>query len=227
VRRIAYEIAARGHVVCNLNYSLAPEHPFPAAVEDAVYAARWLTRHGNDFGGDTSAGIAVAGDSAGATLAAATMIAIFGENDGIDEGDLAGVDVDFSAAVLLYGVLDYPLLVTEPGSNAGIIEMAGNLAYLGPNFLRRHRHPLVSPVFAGSLNRFPPCYISCGDEDSLLGQSLSMAKALTAANVPTTLSVISGADHSFPLAQEPTPEARSEMRRLVDWLSLHTNVRGA
>src|SRR5262249_30522919 len=158
-------IAERGFLVLNLDYRLAPEAPFPAAVEDCLAAARWLNDNAAGFGGDASR-LFVAGDSVGANLSAATIA--------------AADDVAFRGAVLLYGVFALPGVIQEPLTNAGVAEIA-TLAYLGVGFTRRWRDPLVSPIVA-DLGRFPPCYVSCGDEDSLLSQSLQMARALHLAN---------------------------------------------
>ena len=218
VRRVGHRIAEHGFVVCNLDYRLAPEHPFPAAVEDTVYAARWLTRHASRFGGSGES-IAIGGDSAGAQLASAAIVHLNGgSSEALEESDLAGVAVAFSAALLLYGVFDFPLLVQEPGSNVGSLEVMYNRAHLGPGYLGRHRNPLVSPSFAPNLASFPACYLSCGDEDSLLGQTLSMTKALARANVPTTTSVVAGADHAFWQLEHALPAARPEVERALAWL---------
>jgi len=223
----AMHLAAGGHLVFNLDYGLAPEHPFPRAVEDTVYAARWIAANGPSYGGDGGA-IAIGGESAGANLSAAAIAFLAGGvEDDLDQGDLRGAAVAFSAALLAYGIFDFPLLVTEPGSNVGSVEWMWNVAYLGPHFLSLHRNPLVSPVFAPNLDRFPPTYLAVGDEDSLLSQSLSMTKALTQANVATTLSVIEGCDHAFLNLTHLLPAAGPEFERMRGWLAGHTGARRA
>jgi acetyl esterase len=219
VRRAAMRIAAEGYVVLNLNYGLAPEHPFPWAVEDAVYAARWLKRNAERYRGDPER-LLVGGDSSGANLAAVVISTLHGSTQGVDPGDLSETSVRFRGGLFLYGLFDFPMAMLEPGSNAGAAEVWWNLAYLGPNFLRNHRNPLVSPIYADNLDAFPPVYLSCGDEDSLLGQSLAMTKALTQANVPTTLSVVAGADHTFTYVEMKIPEkVTPEFNRIFAWLS--------
>ncbi len=185
------DLRERGHVVLNLDYGLAPEHPFPWAVEDAVYSARWLTQNAEKYEGDGSR-VAIGGASAGANLAAAAIAALTADEEIVDGADLAGVPVEFSAALFLYGVFDFPLAMVEPGSHAGLAEVMFNLSYLGPVYLHQHRNPLVSPIYYEHLDRFPPVFMTCGDQDSLLNQSLAMTKALTQAGVPTTLSVRRG-----------------------------------
>jgi acetyl esterase len=201
VRRIATRIAERGFLVLNLDYRLAPEDPFPAAVEDAAFAARWLRHNAGSYGGDASR-LLVGGDSVGATLSATTILAVD--------------DVAFSGALLLYGVFDYPGVNAEPLTNANVAEIS-TLAYLGDGFADRWRDPLVSPFYA-DVSGFPPSYLSCGDEDSLLSQSLAMARKLHLANVPLTLSVVQGADHGFVYLEHVLPGATPEVERILDWL---------
>lgn len=221
VRKVAMRIAHQGYVVANLDYGLAPEHRFPWAVEDAIHGARWLARHAGRYGG-RSDGLIIGGDSAGANLAAAAIAALGSRAaKAVDGGSLDDTAVTFGGALLLYGVFDFPLLFAEPGRNAttGVIETTWNLAYLGPNFVGLHRNPLVSPIHAPNLAEFPPCYLCCGDRDALLPQSLAMAGALTRAGVPTTLSVVAGADHEFLLMADSMAAARKELERIFDWLA--------
>jgi acetyl esterase len=218
-RRIAMRIAAQGFLTLNLSYGLAPEHPFPRAVEDAVYAARWLATEGTQHGGDGR--VAIGGDSAGANLALAAIAHIGGGAPGedLDEGALAGVDVGFTAALLLYGIYDFALLVASPTGPSGTVELMFNTAYLGPAYIWRHRDVLVSPIHATNLARFPPCYVACGDQDYLLPQSLAMAGALAAAKVPTTVSVVEGVSHTFAQLDLQLPAAAEEVARELHWLA--------
>ena len=217
VRRKTMRLAEQGFVIVNLDYSLAPERPFPNAPEDTVYAARWVTLNIGEFGGD-GANLVISGDSAGANLSAATIHTLHGDADAVDGGDLAQVPVRFSGALLYYGVFDFPLMTAEPLSNLGWVEVAFNQAYLGPNFLGRQRDPLVSPILSQRLSEFPPCYLVCGDEDSLLSNTLAMTKALANANVPTTLSVPGGFDHTFDYVEHKLDGVTPEIERITCWL---------
>jgi acetyl esterase len=226
-RRITTKIAAAGYVVVGLDYGLGPERPFPGGLEDCVYAARWIVENIGRYGG-AAGPLAIGGDSAGANLAAATISYLSG-GSGCDlgDGDLAHVGVVFSAALLLHGIFDFPLLVREPGTHADLVEVAYSLAYLGPDFRGLYRHPLVSPILAPNLNRFPPTYLGCGDEDSLLGQTLAMTKALADAGVSATLSVVSGCDHAFALLTEHWRNAGPEVDRMLAWLRTEARSAGA
>ena len=217
VRRKTMRLAEQGFVVVNLDYSLAPERPFPNAPEDAVYAARWVTKNIARFRGDPGRFV-IGGDSAGANLSAAAIHTLHGDPDAVDGGDLAGVPVRFAGALLYYGVFDFPLVSAEPLSNAGWVEVAFNQAYLGANFLQHHPDPLVSPINSPHLSKFPPCYLVCGDQDSLLSNTLVMTKALANANVPTTLSVVAGFDHTFDYVEHRLDGVTPEVERIIGWL---------
>ncbi len=83
-RKWGMRVAERGFTVISPDYGLAPEHPFPWAVEDCLYAARWFTKHGAEYKGDPSR-LVIEGGSAGAGLSAATLVALNGLADDIDQ----------------------------------------------------------------------------------------------------------------------------------------------
>lgn len=222
VRRKTMRLSESGFVVVNLDYSLAPERPFPNAPEDAVYAARWTVQNSTRFKGDASR-LVISGDSAGANLSAATIHVLHGDPEAVDGGDMAGVPVRFAGALLYYGVFDFSLVLDEPLSNAGWVEVAFNGAYLGPNFLEHHSDPLVSPIISPHISNFPPCYLVCGDQDSLLSNTLAMTKVLANANVPTTLSVPAGFDHTFDYVEHKLDGVTVEIERIITWLQDITN----
>jgi acetyl esterase len=218
VRKLGMSIAELGHVVVNLDYALAPEHPFPASLEQTIYAARWMVASAADRRG-AKGPIAIGGASAGANLACAAISELLSDEGPAGPAELADVKVEFSAALCLYGIFNFPLLMREPGSHAGgFAETMYNRAYLGPHWLRHHRDPRVSPAFSPELGRFPPCYLTCGDEDALLPQSLDMAKRLALAGAPTRLSVVAGLSHSFAYIPHKLPGAAAELARMFEWL---------
>lgn len=224
VRKLGMSMAAHGHVVVNLNYALAPERPFPFALEEAIYAARWMATEGSAFKGAPGP-VAIGGASAGANLAAAAITALTADEQLLPERELAGVSVEFSATVLLYGIFDLPLLMQDPGSHAGgFAETLYNQAYLGPHWLTKHRDPLVSPGLSEHLDRFPPTYLACGDEDALLPQTLALALRLAKAGVPTTCSVPAGLNHSFAYIPHKLPDSAAELERIFAWQASRTGA---
>ncbi|MFI0372958.1 alpha/beta hydrolase [Actinomadura sp. 1N219] len=233
-RRYCASIAAEGVLVVSVGYALAPEHPFPRALEDCVYATRWAVKNASSYDGDP-ARMAIAGSSAGANLAAGTALVLHGSGPGngvhgnfrtdVRGGDLAGMPVALSGLVLLFGLLDAHRWISEPRYYAGEPEIT-LAAYLGPNFTGRLRDPLVSPVHSPELHVLPAAYISCGDEDALLGHSLAMTGRLADADVPVTLSVVPNADHEFLKIPERVEGARAENERIVRWLRERLGVTG-
>lgn len=222
LRKLGMQWAEQGFVVLNVEYGLAPEFPYPHGPEDAIYALRWAVEHIAEYGGRPDH-LFLGGDSAGANLSTAAILALQNPAllEGLDQGDLAGVEVTFGGALLFCGVFDFPLLFAKPGAldSTGFIETTWNLAYLGPNFVKRHRDPLVSAAYAGDLLRaFPPCYLNVGFEDALLPQSLSFTQVLADHGVRTTLSVVADADHEFLLMPDVVAGAKPEFDRTVEWL---------
>jgi acetyl esterase len=222
VRKLGMSFAERGHVVVNLDYSLAPEHPFPRSLEESVYAARWMAQRGAGYSGDQRT-VVIGGASAGANLAAATIVALASEEQPFTDSDLDSTGVRFAAAVFLYGIFNFPLLMVEPHSHAGgFAETLYNRAYLGPHYLTKHRSALVSPALAHDLRCFPPSYLVVGDEDALFPQTFDMAKRLIEAGVSTTMSVPAGLNHSFAYIPHQLPDAATELQRIFDWLVKRT-----
>ena len=220
VRRIAAQIAARGYLVVNVDYGLAPEHPYPCAVEDTIYAVRWAAENVERWDGRRDR-LVVGGDSCGATLACAAIAYLEGCEADIDEGDLGGVEVTFAAALLLYGVYDFRARLGLRDTTPGTMELMHNLAYLGTHFLSKHLDPLVSPFYAPNLDRFPPVYLTCGSDDALLPDSLYMTRRFAECAVPTTLSVVDGRDHEFLMLDPSLADVSAEWQRMLDWLDLH------
>jgi acetyl esterase len=224
VRKLGMSIAELGHVVVNLDYALAPEHPFPASVDQTVFALRWMVANAKELKG-AEGPVAVGGASAGANLGAAAIALLTADDRSPAPEELAEVEVTFSAGLFLYGIFNFPLLMQQPGSHAGgFAETMYNLAYLGPHWLTRHWDPRVSPALAPNLDRFPPCYLTIGDQDALLPQSLDMAKRLAEAGAATRLSVVAGLNHSFAYIPHKLPDAAAELERMFEWLSAQTGA---
>lgn len=231
VRRLARRLCEFGFVVAAVDYGLAPELPFPTAVEDAVYASRWLTEAGPRFGGDGD-GVALAGDSAGANIAAAaaswlTTPALRSATP-LDEGDRNDQPVSIWANALFYGVfdlLDLLAIGSRDKQRLGFHETVVN-AYLGYKYLEHITDPLVSPGGA-DLSRWPATYVSCGSADTLLDQSLAFVGALARAGVPVTGSVVEGAPHGFAQFDTYLPAAAAELDRVGTWLRARAAAREA
>ena len=193
------ELAARlgragGMRVLFLEYRLAPEHRFPAAIDDVVAAWRWLRA---DQGLDAGS-IAVAGDSAGGGLAVALLVALRGAGEALP-----------AAAVLMSPTVDLT------SSGASMTERVDQDPLSTPDMLRQFaadylagadpREPLASPLFA-SLAGLPPLLVLVGTSDLLLSDSERLAAAADQAGVDVTLEIGEGLPHVYPLMLG-TPEA--------------------
>jgi acetyl esterase len=224
VRKLGMSIAELGHVVVNLDYALAPEHPFPASLKQTIFASRWMVKNAAEMKGREGP-IAIGGASAGANLAAAAIAALdSGAANELSVG-MEDVEPEFSAGLSLYGIFNFPLLMQEPGSHAGgFAETMYNLAYLGPHWLTKHWDPRVSPALAPNLDSFPPTYLTIGDQDALLPQTLDMGKRLADARVPARVSVVPGLNHSFAYIPHKLPDAAAELARMFDWLQSATGA---
>ena len=216
-RKLAMQLAQPGLVVINLSYALAPEDPFPCALEDVVYAARWITRHISAYSGDPTR-VAIVGASAGGNLAAAAITALHSEEHlRLSGDDLTGVPVRFNAGAFFYGVFDVEETVS--GDEGLRLHSTKTAAYLGSDWRARLTDPLVSPARSTSVGSFPPCYLNCGSRDALLPQTLDMTRALASAGVAVDTSIVSGADHVFLNIAADAPRTALELRRVNAWLA--------
>jgi epsilon-lactone hydrolase len=157
-----------------LDYRLAPEHPFPAAVDDAVAAYRWLLDQGI-----LAEHIAVAGDSAGGGLTVATLLAL---RDAHLPRPAAGVCISPWVDLTCSGGSYQSKAGVDPiVRQAGVAEMARS--YLGTT---DPRSPLASPLFA-DLRGLPPLLIHVGSDEVLLDDAIGLAERAKAAGVDATL----------------------------------------
>jgi epsilon-lactone hydrolase len=194
--------------VLGLNYRLAPAHPFPAAVEDACAAYRWLLERGI-----APARIAIAGDSAGAGLALAMAIVIR------DEGLLLP-----AAVVGISPWVDLALTGASMDGNAGEDPLVSRemlltwaKLYLGG---RDARAPLASPLYA-DLRGIPPMLIQVGAAEVLLDDSKRLAERASAAGVNTTLEVWPEMIHVWHSFAAILPEGREAIERIGKFVRMH------
>lgn len=211
-RKLGYRFAEGGYLVVNVDYRLAPEHPFPTPFEDCLAAVRWAQREAARFGGDP-ARVAIGGDSAGGNLAAAVSAA------------LAGDPARPKAALLIYGVFDFGTFGGASLAPAGdpkaaaigreMVEMMVG-AYLGRTRSEALlRDPRVSPLTAAA--KLPPSHVVVGGADPLAVQAEALVQALAAAGVPHECFVDAGMPHGY-AQMEFLPAARPAIDRMVAFL---------
>ena len=177
---------AAGAVVASIDYRMAPEHRFPAAVDDTLAGVRWLAAHAGEVGGDGSR-LAVAGDSAGGNLAAVAALRLRGE-------------LPLRLQALIYPITDsgldtpsYREFASGHGLSAASMRRFWDLYLDGAD----GRHPDVSPLQAPDLRGVAPAYVLTAEEDVLRDEGEAYAARLRAAGVPAELVRWPGTIHGF------------------------------
>jgi len=183
--------ADAGCVVVSVDYRLAPEHPYPAAVDDCVAALGWAVAHAGELGFDPTR-TGVAGSSAGGALAAAVALAAR----------------DAGGPALAFQLLNYPVIddrmdtpsmrafdTTPLWTNRSNADMWDH--YLGDDAARGDVSPYAAPARATDLSGLPPAYVLTAELDPLRDEGIDYARRLMQAGVPTELHTIPGACHGF------------------------------
>ena len=199
--------AGAGALVVNVDYRLAPEHPFPTPLDDCVAAVRWTRSNIARFGGDPSR-LAIGGDSAGGNLSAAAI------------NDLRN-EIQFRAALLIYGAFDvlgcrrdYDKWAPEEDPVLPKHSMDLMLgAYLSGG--ASNDDPRVSPIKA-DLRHFPPACLLCGTWDPLIGDSRALHAKLKALGRESTLHEYDGMPHAF--VQLPCTDADAAIATACEFL---------
>lgn len=162
-----------GCAVVAVDYRMGPEHRFPAAVDDALAATRWVHAHAASLGLDAQR-LAVGGDSAGGNLAAVVAIAAR------DAGDLP-----IAFQLLIYPATDMRRGQPSHSTNGeGYLLTRDTLAYFHDHYIDDARHDLdwrASPLLHGDLSRLPPALVLTAGYDPLRDEGLDYANALAAA----------------------------------------------
>ncbi|MCK1624247.1 alpha/beta hydrolase [Bradyrhizobium sp. 160] len=208
IARIAQTSSCR---VLAINYRLAPEHRFPAALDDTLTAYRYLLDQGL-----RPADIALAGDSAGGKLALAAMLALR------DRGETLP-----AAAALMSPWTDLAATGASYESRAEVdpIHQRAMILALAKNYLGADgdpRHPLASPLYA-RLSGLPPLLIQVGDRETVQDDSTAFAAKAKAVGVNIDLQVWSGMIHVFQMFPE-IPQAREALAELAAFLRRRLHI---
>lgn len=196
--------------VLGLNYRLAPEHPFPAAVDDAVAGYKWLLAQGAK-----PSRIAIGGDSAGGGLTAATLVAI---KDQKLPTPAAGVLLSPWADMEGIGDSMKTRAQADPVvQKEGLVGMAQ--AYLQG---KDPKTPLAAPIYA-DLKGLPPLLIQVGDAETLLDDSNRLNDRAKAAGVQTKLEVWPEMIHVWQLFASFLPEGQQAIEGIGKFVIEHTN----
>ncbi|MDT4932558.1 MAG: hypothetical protein QOK11_450, partial [Pseudonocardiales bacterium] len=185
--------------VRSVDYRLAPEHPYPAAVEDALRAVRWTA--------DGDRRIIIAGDSAGANLAAVVTQELRGNRG-----------VTMIGQVLVYPTLDHDHTRASYQRNSGVVLSADDMSWFldryAPNPADRDS-PRCSPLRAHSLMGLPPAVIAVAGHDPLYDEGVAYAEGLSRARVPVNLLDFGSLGHGFLRFTGPVAAAADAASRIV------------
>jgi monoterpene epsilon-lactone hydrolase len=186
-------------------YHLAPERPFPAAVEDAAADYRWLLREGF-----RTERVVVAGDSSAGGLALAMMLKLREDGEPLPAG---GVPISPWVDLACTGeTLETNATVDLTATKASLQRMAGQYLHGADP-----RSPLASPLYA-DLSGLPPLLIVVGGDEALLDDSVRLARAAGMAGVEVTLYIGAGMQHIFPIYCGMIPEADAAVAMIGAWI---------
>jgi monoterpene epsilon-lactone hydrolase len=210
---IAQIALASGCRVLAINYRLAPEHRFPAALDDAIAAYDWMLGQGL-----TPGNVAFAGDSAGGNLVLAAMLALRER----------GLPLPVSA-VLMSPWTDLAATGTSyvTRAEADPIHQRPMILALAKNYLGGQgdlRDPLISPLYA-DLQGLPPLLIQVGDRETVLDDSVMLTDLARAAGVDVNLEVWDGMIHVFQMFGAELSEAHRAIASIAGFLNQHLHIR--
>lgn len=200
-------------LVFSVDYRLAPEHPFPAALDDAVDAFRWIATEARSLGADPGR-LLLGGDSAGGNLTAVACRLL---------ADSGGPSP--SGQVLIYPATDFRCATPSFGTfGEGFFLTADHVRWFRDQYLpdaAAHTDPRVSPLLAGDLTGLPPAIVVLAGLDPLHDEGLAYAIALRSAGVGVDLVDHAGLIHGFVNLDGILPAAATAVDDLID------RIRGA
>jgi acetyl esterase len=209
-----------GVVVVSVDYRLAPEHKFPAGVEDCLAATEWVLEHEAELGGDRSR-VFVAGDSAGGTMA--TVVALLLRDKGVT--GLAG-------QILMYPVTGY----YDPPTGSYLANAEGygltrkGMTWFWNHYLNHKDEAFdyrAAPLLAPSLRGLPRAFVVTAEFDVLRDEAQAYAKRLEEAGVDVTHVFVEGMNHGFAASANEFPflwQAKDVLRKVAAWIAAGRSV---
>ncbi len=203
-----------GVMVVSVDYRLAPEHKFPAGLEDCIAATEWVLAHARELGADGSR-VFVAGDSAGGTMAA--VVALLLRDKGVTA--LAGQ------------ILIYPVTAHYDPPTASYLEMAEGYGLTRKGMMWFWDHYLkdksvaadfrAAPLLAASLRGLPRAFVVTAEYDVLRDEGQAYARRLEEAGVSVTQVFAEGMNHGFACSMNEfpfLPQAKDVLRKVAKWV---------
>jgi acetyl esterase/lipase len=203
---------ATGASVLALDYRLAPEHPYPAAVEDAVTGYRYMRAHGPNGAGE-AASTFIAGDSAGGGLTLATLLALRDAGDPLPD---AAVTISAWSDLAATGDSLVSRAEIDPMINPAVLDSTVRL-YTGEQDVRT---PGISPLY-GDYAGLPPLLMQVGDAEVLLDDTTRVAERAQAAGVDVTSEVWPEMFHVWHMFAPLFPEGQQAIDRIGEFIRAH------
>jgi acetyl esterase len=204
-----------GVVVVSIDYRLAPEHKFPAGLEDCRAATEWVLAHAAEFGGNATQ-VMVGGDSAGGTMA--TVVTLLLRDKGVTE--LAGQ------------ILIYPATAYYDPPTASYLENAEGYGLTRKGMMWFWDHYLndkseandfrAAPMRAVSLRELPRAFVVTAEYDVLRDEAQAYAKRMVEAGVDVTQVFAEGMNHGFmsSVSEFPfLPQGKEVLRKIAEWVA--------
>ena len=203
-RKLGMQFAEAGYLTIILDYRLAPEHPFPAALEDAIFAIGWAADNARRWNGDGRR-IAIGGDSAGANLAVSALTS-----------SAPALRSLVRAALLFYGAYDLEATAKRTRSEPGLQQQLNTYVSGIKGLLD---DPRVSPLKAMAPGILPPCFVmGAGNDTWCLPDSFALGQAPSAVASPYELHVMEGMPHGF-MQMSMLEGCRAAMRLMWEFLA--------
>jgi acetyl esterase len=207
-----------GVMVVSVDYRLAPEHKFPAGLEDCLAATEWVLAHAGELGASR---VLVAGDSAGGTMAA--VVALLLRDKGV-----AGVAGQ---------ILIYPVTAHYDPPTASYLEMAEGYGLTRKGMMWFWDHYLTdkseaadfraAPLLAASLRGLPRAFVVTAEYDVLRDEGQAYARRLEEAGVDVTHVFVEGMNHGFACSMNEfpfLPQAKDVLRKVAEWIAAGSDV---
>ncbi len=204
-----------GVMVVSVDYRLAPEHKFPAGLEDCLAATEWVLAHAGELGADGSR-VLVGGDSAGATMA--TVVALLLRDKGVTA--LAG-------QILFYPVTGYydPPTASYLENAEGYGLTRKGMMWFWDHYLNDRSEAAdfrAAPLRAASLSGLPRALVVTAEYDVLRDEGQAYAKRLGEAGVPVTHVFVEGMNHGFACSANEFPfltQAKDVLKKTAEWVA--------
>ncbi|RRJ30261.1 alpha/beta hydrolase [Halocatena pleomorpha] len=197
-------------LVVSVEYRLAPEHPWPAALEDCYAATRWLSRNADRFGGDSTR-LAVAGDSAGGNLSA--TVSLLARERGM---------IDINCQILLYpSTASFEPMDSRAANASGYFLTAEDLVWFVGHYIEDSfdaHNPLAFPLQARDLSELPPAFVLTCGFDPLRDEGIAYADRLRDAGVDVEHTNYESMIHGFLTMEGIVDRAREGIDEVATYL---------